>query len=438
MRKKALDLGKRFFKTELVSGSFYIMVAGTAGSFLAFLFNIFLTRKLSYADYGIFTALISFLGLVTIPSQAISTSIIQYATQYFSRKEIKKAAFLYVSSLRYMSFFSIAIFFVFVFSSGILANFLHITTISYLWLIALLVAFGYFGVVNNAFLQSILKFKFLAVLGFFTNFLKIVIGIGLIMLGFSVFGALGSVIIAGLLTSLVSFYPLRFLFSSEKEKVVLSKKDVFSYALSVSIISLSLTSFTSTDIILVKHFFSPQQAGLYSGLSLIGRVIFYFTAPIATVLFPLIIKKYHEKSEFMKTFYLALILVLVPSLSITLFYTLFPKFTITLFLGGKGYLTLIPYLGLYGLYLSVFSILNITITFLLSLKKISVIFPMVAGSLLQILLINFFHTNFFQVILSSLSITSILLVSILLYYVKNYDYKKVSKTISSVIDNTGL
>jgi O-antigen/teichoic acid export membrane protein len=189
---------------------------------------------------------------------------------------------------------------------------------------------------------------------------------------------------------------------------------------------------------LVKHFFSPHLAGLYSGLSLVGKVIFYFTAPITTVLFPLVIKKYHQGTDFLKTFYLALGLVFVPSVAISVFYFLFPKFTIYFFLGGNDYLKLIPYVGLYSVFLVVFCLLNITVTFLLSLKRTSVIIPMIIGSVSQIVCIYLFHKNFYQVIYSGTIVTSVLLVAILLYYVRNYESKKTQKTAPIVINNPNL
>ncbi len=438
MKNLVMRFVKRFIKSELVSGSFYIMVAGTTGGFLAAIFNFFLVRKITPEEYGIFISLISFSGLITIPSQSITVSIVQYASPFLSKKEIKKASFLYTASLKYIGILSICLFIFFIAFSKFFAGFLHINNIYYLWVAALIISLGYFGIINMAFLQSLLKFKFLAIVGFAGNVTKLVLGVALVLLGFRVYGALATVIVVGLIPIISGFFPLWFIIKSEKEKPVLSKRDVFSYAIAVSIISLSLTSFTSTDVILVKHFFSPTQAGLYSGLSLVGKVIFYLTAPITMVLFPLVIKKMHEGVDFIKTFYLALFLVLVPSVAISLFYFIFPKFTIIFFLGGKSYLTLSPYVGLYSIFLVIFCLLNVTITFLLSLKKTSVVFPMLLGTISQIVCIYLFHKNFFQVIYAGLGVTSILLVAILLYYVRNYESKKTQKTASIILNNPNI
>jgi len=98
---------------------------------------------------------------------------------------------------------------------------------------------------------------------------------------------------------------------------------MFSYAVPTFVTVLFLTSFTSTDVILVKHFFNSHDAGFYAGLSLIGKVIFYFTAPIPAVMFPLLVKRHATGKNFVNLFYLALILVILPSVALQLFILFF-------------------------------------------------------------------------------------------------------------------
>src|SRR5260221_7547637 len=233
-------------------------------------------------------------------------------------------------------------------------------------------------------LQSLLKFGFYSFISFLSNITKVIFGILFVALGLKVFGVLFALILMGIIPFIVSFYPLRFLFHEKEVAVPLSKKHIAGYAILVTIATLALSSFISTDIILVKHFFSPAQAGLYAGLTLTGKAIFYLTGPIATVLFPVIIRRYHQGRDFSKTFFLALGLVGVPSLLITFFYYLFPEFTIRFFLGGRGFLHLSHLFWLYGLFLTEFTLLNICITFFFSLKQMAFIFPLLFGSLCQI------------------------------------------------------
>src|SRR5205085_2537303 len=128
-----------------------------------------------------------------------------------------------------------------------------------------------------------------------------------------------------------------------RERIKIPLREIMKYALPTSFTVLALSAFTSTDVLLVKHFFNAHDAGFYAGLSVVGKAIFYFTAPIPVVMFPLLIKRHTQGENYKNLFYLALLLVFLPSLAITGFYFLFPKLTLTIFLGGRDYLSIAPY-----------------------------------------------------------------------------------------------
>jgi len=133
----------------------------------------------------------------------------------------------------------------------------------------------------------------------------------------------------------LGFIPLRFLFKKSNDiSVKIPVRELINYAVPATIAIFCLSSFISTDVILVKHFFSPVQAGLYGGMSLIGKVIFYFTAPIPTVMFPLLIKRHAKNQSFNRLFYLSLFLVLIPSVLISGFYFYFLHLLLS-FLGKR-------------------------------------------------------------------------------------------------------
>src|SRR3989344_4097747 len=206
-------------------------------------------------------------------------------------------------------------------------------------------------------------------------------------------------------------------------------KNISNYAFPAAIAILALNSFISADVILVKHFFNAQDAGLYGGLSLVGKVIFYFTGPISSVMFPLLIKRPSSGQNFNSLFYLSLFLVTIPSILIVIFYYVFPLYSINFFLGGHEYEKVSPYLGTYGLFTMVFSILNIFVNFFLSIKKTKIFFVVGLGALFQMILISFFHNSFSQVINASLLSSSAILAVLFVIYIKEYGNLKKIKNI---------
>lgn len=409
----------RFARHELVTGSFYIFVGGMFANIFAFLLNLVLARKLSYADYGTFASLSAIITLAAILAGSVNTVIVRFVAEYFSKNEDDKLKVFYKKTLGIFILISLLISILFIALSPLIRNFLNIDNVWYVVLVGVGISIFYLQSINMAFLQGLMKFKFISLLNAIGSLIKLLVGVVLVLLGFRVFSGLLAILVMSIGVFLIAFIPLKFLLAKPKiGNVHVPIKEIFKYSLPSFVAVLFLTAFTSTDVILVKHFFNAHDAGFYAGLSLIGKVVFYFTGPIPMVMFPLLVKRYHRGEQFHKLFYLALLLVLLPSIAITIFYFIFPQFVINLFLGGRNYLTIVPYLGFFGIYLTIFSMLYVFVNFFLSINRTKIVFPVTIAAIFQIVLIYAYHNNFYQVIGVSILASSVLLIGLFLYYLK--------------------
>ena len=177
----------------------------------------------------------------------------------------------------------------------------------------------------------------------------------------------------------------------------------------------SLTSFITIDTLIVKHFFDPKSAGIYAGISLLGRIIFFLSSPIGTVMFPLVVQKHTKQESIRSTFILAMLMVFLPSIVLTIGYFLLPNLVIGLSLKNDQYLSGASLLGFMGIYMTAYSLLYLLANFYLSIKKTIVYIPIVLGSILQAVLIWLFHEDFFQIVFISTGIVSALLLFLLVY-----------------------
>ena len=435
-----MNVVKKLLQHELISGTFYIFIGSITGNFLAFLLNLFLARSLSYADYAIFASLLSVITLAAIPAGSINTVIVKFATDFFVKQQSNMLKSLYLLFFKFVLGLSVFIIFLFFILATPFKNYLHIDNIWYVIVSGFVISSFYLNTLNTAFLQSLLKFKFMAFINIFGSLLKLIVGVILVILGYRVFGGLGALFSMTLGMYLAAYFPLAKIIKekSSDKKISLNTKQMFSYAVPTFVTVLFLTSFTSTDVILVKHFFNPHIAGFYAGLSLIGKVIFYFTAPIPAVMFPLLVKRHATGKNFVNLFYLALILVILPSVALTSFYFVFPNFVINLFLGGREYLYVARYLGIFGLYLTVFSLVNVCVSFFLSLNKTNISILVVLAAISQIILIYIFHSDFYQVIGVSLLISSLLFIVLLFIFFKNYgNFGKLKEAIA-ILNTPGI
>ena len=195
-------------------------------------------------------------------------------------------------------------------------------------------------------------------------------------------------------------------------------RNILSYGIPSSLAALGLTSLISMDILLVKHFYDPQQAGVYAGLSLVGRVIFFLTAPIGTVMFPLLVQRHERRENYNNIFKMAIVLVFIPSILISIFYFLYPDFAIGFFIKNKVYLSGSHLLGLFGLFITIYSLISLFVYYFLSIKKTKVYIAVISSAIVQALLITLYHDSLLKVVIISLIVSVILLVSLLFYYTK--------------------
>lgn len=408
---------KNLLKHPLIYSS-GIMILGTLGAnFFNFLFNVYMTRTLSDADYGILASIMSIIAIPGLATSAILPLIVQFAGTYFAEGKLAMVRGLYQKVTKFFLAISIAIFILFQFFIPQINNFFQITDPKLLFIANIIIFFTLMSVINNTFLQAKLSFKLLMLIGFLSASIKLIAGIFLVNTHFGVLGASIGILLATAIPYGITFLPMKFIFDKKMKSPHISTKSLFAYGIPSAMTLLGLTSLISTDIILVKHFFNPQNAGIYAKISLIARIIFFLSAPIANVMFPIIVQKYSKKEKYTDTFILAVILVLVPSICLTIFYSLFPKFTILFFFKNAQYLKISSTLVYFAIFITAYSLLSLLCNFYLSIKKTNIAIPIVIGAITQAVLICLIHQNFTQIIIISLTITLLLIVYLLLYYV---------------------
>jgi O-antigen/teichoic acid export membrane protein len=407
---------KQLAKHPLIYGSAVVVIGSLFANFFSFLFNLFMSRNLTVAEYGVLASVMSLIIFPALVSNAIIPVVVRFAGDYFAKGDFPLLRGLYIKIKKILLFVGVSFFILFLFLIPSIKNFFHIDDINILFMADIIIFFGILGAINIAFLQAKLAFKFQVFINLINNVLKLILGVTLVLSGFSVGGATMAMIVAGIVAYVVSFTQIRFIFDRKISSPSISTKELLAFGFPSALTLLGLTSFISTDIMLVKHFFNAQQAGLYAGLSLIGRVIFFVSAPIGTVMFPLIVRKHSRNENFTNTFKLSLLLVFVPSLLLAVFYALFPKFSILFFLKKEEYLAISDLIAPFALFIALFSLLSIIANFYLSIKKTNVYIPILLGAILQIILINFYHQTFLQIIIISMVITLVLVILLLAYY----------------------
>ncbi|MEK7611622.1 MAG: oligosaccharide flippase family protein [Patescibacteria group bacterium] len=414
---------RQILSNPLLWGSFVMLLSSLFSNVAAYLYNLFIGRTLGPVNYGILAAVISLLSVISIPTAALSTSIVKFSSDYKARKDMDGLAFFFRKLSLLFFFAGVLSFLLFFFLQNYLAGFLNIPSTLPIIILGFLFFLNFTQTVNNGVLSGLQNFNFIAFAGLFSSILKLIFGVVLVYFGFSVNGALGAIALSVLSMYLLSFIPLKYLFSHRAAvKRSVPWRSFFLYCAPVFLSTLGLNLLITTDIILVKKFFSPEEAGIYSALSLVGRVIFFASSSMVSVMFSLVAERHSGEREYRHLLYYSLLMAAAVSIPAVIFYYFFPAFSMKFFFGDK-YLAASPYLWLFGTFVTVYSLANIMINFFLSIRRVFVALLPFLFSLIQIVAIYFLHRDFVSVITVSLLCAFLLLSALVLYYLKHEAFR---------------
>lgn len=394
----------------LFAGSFIMIFGSNAVNFLNYIYHLVMGRLLGPSSYGELAALFSLTGLLGIIPGSLSLVIIKYISSSKTDKDVEDIIGwfnkkIFLSSILLFSFIVIL--------SSYISSFLNIQNHLLVILTGAVFVFSIPALFNRSVLQGLLRFKQMIVSVLLEISLKLVLGVLFVYLGFSVGGAVGALVVASWAGWVLSRMAIAD-YIKKREIKFPQIKEFFLYLIPVLIQSVAMASLYSTDLILVKHFFSSHEAGIYASLSTIGKIILFGTGPISTVMFPLVAKKQSRGENYVKIFNYSLLLTIVAALGILAIYWLFPEIVVkTLY--GSLYLEGANLLIWFGISTTLFTLSSLYVSYNLSMGKTKVIIIPSLVAILQIIGIWIYHYNLMIVIIISVVVNALLLSLLLIY-----------------------
>jgi len=412
---------KNLINNPLFSGSVLMVGGSMAINVVNYFYHLIVGRLLGPIDYGILASLFSILYIVGIIPTSTSVAIVKFVSSCKKSNEISLA---YRSINRFIFMIALILSGMMIIISPVIANFLHIDNIFLVMLISPILFFSLITLVNQSTSQGLLRFGGYILPGFISSIGKLLFGILFITLGFSVFGAMGAIVIGAFFAYLTSIPSIYNIANKKLTKTTYDMKPFFKYSLPVLVQALAFTSIFTVDVLLVKHYLSPFEAGIYAALSTLGKIIFFASAPVSSVMFPIVAKRKVNNEGYMKIFFISFGITTVIGVVITLIFWLLPELTIEI-LYGKAYLSAKSDLVFMGIFVLFYSLSNFLLNFLLSVSKTTVvIFPLLAA-IIQPILIYFYHDSISGIVKVSMYVTIAMFLSISVFLGYNFARRKI-------------
>lgn len=389
---------------SLAKNSAIVFVGSMLANIGAYAYHLLMGRFLGPSGYGELSSLLSLLYIFTVPLTVGQTVLVKFISGFKARGSVGQSkSLLYAITQWFMLAILMGLPIVLVLSSRI-GTFLHLVSPAPFLQVYAIFAISLLSVATASVLLGYQMFFWASIIGLGTVLVKIALSVPLVKWGVS--GVLWASIASGALMYLVYVFPLRFVIAAKGQPTKLGRRDALRFAIPTFFTLLGITSLYSTDIVLVRHYFTASDAGLYAALAVLGKIIFYASSSVAMVLFPVLSERIAVGRNTIRLTWAAIAGVTVVSSALVALYFLFPDFIVGL-LFGRAFAGAGALLGMFGIFLALFSIGNVIVTACLAIGKTGIwIIPM-ACAIVQAVAITWAHGSIATVIMLNIAVCAL-------------------------------
>ncbi len=384
LKDKFLRAGTLLFVTSMVTNIFN------------YIFQLTMGRLLSTEDFGLMNALFSLLMITVLPFMTITMVLAKYASNFTVEGSSGRLKGLFIRSYKNIFLIGLLLLLAFVSLSSLIKDFLNMASIVPVVLIGVAIFTSLPLPINTAFLQGLQKFLPLGLVSGLLGPVKFVCCLILVVLGLRVNGVLWGLILANIAIFVISYAPLRPMIRSASA-AILKLDALFRYAVPVFMANLCFAVLAHADLIMVRHYFSAPEVGLYSSAAVLGKAIMYLPTSLVLALFPMVAEAQVKAQDPMHLLLKALTYTIVLSGLGVLGYMMFPNFIMNL-LFGQRYVDAASILGLYGLAMLPMGLLLIIMNYNLARNSAKFVKYLAVFTCFQIFLIVLIHQTLDQIL----------------------------------------
>jgi len=397
---------------DLLQASGILFLASGFVNVCNLFFWLFMVRRLNAVDYGILNALFSMFMILSLPGGTIQTVIAKFVAQFYGTNEFSKVKFFMIHVGKRVIIFSLLFLALFVGLAPAISGFLKIPVVSLVVITGCVLFLSIISPLTIGILQGAQRFAAMALNGILGAVLKLFFGILLVMVGLKVMGALLGFGLAVVFALLISFFqiPSQIVTAKKDGAIQLRMVSVYKYSIPVFLSLFSWMVLTNGDVILVKHFFSPEDAGFYSVAQMVGKIILFLPAVFGVVLFPKMSEAFSQQKASLPLLKKGLAITAFLCMGASIFCGLFPGLVLKI-LTHKEAIESIRLVPLFCIAMTFYALVNQFLLYNLAIHRFRFAVYLVAATVLQLGLIYLWHPSLSAVIYLLILNASLLFIS---------------------------
>lgn len=407
-------------RNKLLGGSLTLLAGSGLVGVTNLIYNVATARLLGAAGFANATAVYTLLMLMSAITLTFQVVCAKYVAKQDSAED-KAAVF---SNLHRKAWYAgIALGLSLILFRGALNSYLNLQDPLLILLLGLGIFFYIPLGVRRGYIQGVHAFGSLSINFMLEGLVRLGGALLLMMLGWGVEGA----VMASVAAVIGSYFAAR----PSPAKLPKGSRQViipFQEGLQAIVFFAGQVVINNFDIVLVKHFFPSNEAGIYAAVSLVGRLVNMCAWSVVNTMFPVSAGVRSEEKEAQPVLLTSLSLVFLILTTLIIGLAAVPNFLLRMILGTHfdlaNYGGLTSLLVLYAVTTGIYSLSSVIITYEMSRKIANTSWVQLVFSGLLVVGICIFHETLRQVIFVQLMLVVILLVTVALPLLR----KEVSRT----------
>jgi O-antigen/teichoic acid export membrane protein len=395
-------------RSPLLTGSALLFVSATLVNAGNYLFNLLMGRWFGPAAFADISLVVTLFLVMSFITAGLQTPAARFGALYAADHDWQGLADVRRWSKRRAAWIAGGLMLVLILGSGLWAQFFGAASNWMFVIFGVFIPFYILQGVDRGLLQGRTRFGWLAVTYQVEMWSRLILSLGLALLGLGVNGA-----VLGIGLSFVAAWVVAQRVGKDLPPAQSLAQDVgkeiMLFTGPVLVAQLGQILINNSDILIVRRFFVAEEAGAYAALALIGRMVFFATWSIVTAMFPIVAQRFRRGEAHRPLFYLSLGIVLGGSLLIVAVTALFPT-QIVQMLFGDAYLAIAPLLWVYAVATMFYALANVVINYRLSIGSTEGTYLAIAAGVTQVAALWVWHESLAQVVWIQVGLMAVLFV----------------------------
>ena len=400
---------------RILSTGFYY-VTSIFSNFFRYVFHLVLLRLLAPGEYGEFSSYLSLLYILGIPTVIITNVVTKYVADFRGKGDAISINKLFYFLLNKINLVTIPVGLLLIIFSQPLAVLFKAHPLAFV-ILGISMFVSVFQAIINSYVLAFQKIVFLTVIGLVNVLMTIGLAVLFIKFGWGATGVVGAQILAGVVGAFISFWVIKGDIYPKIADNTIIKFNLLGFAGYSLMYAVGTSLMVSIDIIMVRIFFDAHTSGLYSSLSILGKMILFGLTPLTALVLPVAAHRHAQNGKIYLIFVkFGLVIFSLGIIGATVF-SLFPVQIIKT-LSGVAYIEVAGWLPYIVFTMAFFAFSQFIISYLMATNRPRATVLLLVATIVQPVLFFIFRNSFNDIIIANFVLQLGLFLALVLYIVR--------------------